>query len=238
MLQHHLEFEIVTPRTLKDFKGEILVLSDVRCISGEELDLIEAYLKAGNALIATDQSGKYDETGMKSRTNRLKKMMKETFGSNNATSLREDQFHYYQIGPGIKYTEYCRRSFNHYAWSGDYTKSEFWKRKDELLSNLRTKFKYQPVIRIEASPYLSTQIAEVDSKLSVFMANFRGLKGDEVATQIPEENVKISFPADSGTKIFFLPFLGEKVQLQTSKENDQLICVLPPINKGGVVWLE
>jgi hypothetical protein len=238
MLQHHLEFEIVTPRTLKNFKGEILVLSDVRCISGEELDLIEAYLKAGNALIVTDQSGKYDETGMKSKDNRIKRMMKETFGVDKATSLREDQLHYYQIGPGVKYMEYCRRGFNHYAWSGDYTKSEFWKRKDELLSDLKTRFKYQPAISIKASPFLSAQIAQVDSKPHVFLANFRGLKRDEVATQIPEENVEIRFPVESGTKIYFLPFLGEKEQLQARKENDQLVCVLPPIKKGGVVWLE
>ena len=37
LLQAHLEFQVVTPRTLKDYKGEILILPDVKCISDEEI---------------------------------------------------------------------------------------------------------------------------------------------------------------------------------------------------------
>ena len=31
LMQKHLEFQIVTPRTLADFRGKTLVLPDVRC---------------------------------------------------------------------------------------------------------------------------------------------------------------------------------------------------------------
>jgi len=187
MLQSHLEFEVVTPRTLKDFKGEILFLADIRCMSLNEVALLKTYFQAGNALIVTDQSAKYDETGMKNEINPLKKMLEQEINGNKG----EQQFHHYFIGPGVKYKEYCQKGYNHYAWSGDYKQSVFWKKKDEFLSDLKTRFKYHPAISIKASPFLSAQIAQVDSKPHVFLANFRGLMRDKMATQIPEENITI-----------------------------------------------
>lgn len=37
LLQSHLEFQIVTPRTLARFRGRLLILPDARCMSGEEI---------------------------------------------------------------------------------------------------------------------------------------------------------------------------------------------------------
>lgn len=78
----------------------------------------------------------------------------------------------------------------------------------------------------------------MEAKPHIFLANFRGLKKDQVAVQIPETGVTIRFPAKSGTKIYYLPYLGKKVQLKGQQEGDQLVCELPAIEKGGVVWLE
>ena len=40
LMQSHLEFEIVTPRTLADFHGEMLLLPDARTLSEHELELL------------------------------------------------------------------------------------------------------------------------------------------------------------------------------------------------------
>ncbi len=60
------------------------------------------------------------------------------------------------------------------------------------------------------SPFISTQSARVEGKPYLFLANFSGLKSDEVVNQIPESNVKVSFIGKSSSKIFYLPFMGEK----------------------------
>ncbi len=232
MLQGHVEFEIVTPRTLKEFEGEILILPDVKCISQEEVDILGMLMNSGTGLIATAETGKYDEAGNKYKTNPVQAMAEQISETGDYT------YAFYVICPGKRYTELCKRDFDQSAWSGKYEKSKFTVTREQFLSDLTGKFAYEPEIKIEASPFISAQMALVESRPHVFLANYRGLKKDEVAIQIPEEGIKISFPAKSGANVYFLPYLGEKVQLQTQTQGEQLECVLPAIEKGGVVWAE
>ena len=51
LLQSHLEFQIVTPRTLKSFQGEMLILPDARCLSTVELESLHSYRASGKTLI-------------------------------------------------------------------------------------------------------------------------------------------------------------------------------------------
>jgi hypothetical protein len=53
LMQKHLEFQVVTPRTLAEFKGHTLVLPDVRLLSAEEKDRLSQYLSADNRLVIT-----------------------------------------------------------------------------------------------------------------------------------------------------------------------------------------
>jgi hypothetical protein len=238
MLQNHLEFEVVTPRTLKDFNGKILVLADVKCISQNEINLLENYLQSGNSVVFTAESGKYDETGQKNNKNPIQMMLSEKFSDDKKSSMKKQPFIYYVVCPGKKYMEYCKREYNYASWSGKYENSLFMKTKINFLSALKKEFKYQPEILVKASPFLSTQIASVESKPHVFLANFRGLKKDEKANQIPEENIRLEFPNKKNTKIYYLPFLGTKTELKGQVENNKLICTLPSIEKGAVIWLE
>ncbi len=238
MLQNHLEFEVVTPRTLKEFKGEILVFADVKCISQNELANLKAYLESGNALIVTGESGKYDETGMVNEVNPIRQRLKQKISTNGTNSGQGMNYTYYIVCPGKKYYEYCRREYNSAAWSGKYRQSMFYSTGDDFLSELKTKYNYKPGINIIASPFISTQIAQVESKSYIFLANFKGLKRNEVAEQVPEENITIGFPNTEGAIIYYLPFLGEKIELKGQVMESQLVCVLPPVEKGAVVWME
>ena len=98
--------------------------------------------------------------------------------------------------------------------------------------------KSKPAAEIEASPFVSTQIAKVNGKAYVFMANFKGLKGGQVAQQIPERNVKITFPAEQKARIYILPFLGQVQEAKAEWSNGKAYCVIPEIEKGAVVWCE
>jgi len=53
LMQAHREFQVVTPRTLGEFRGRTLILSDVRVWSELEKNSIEQYLKQGGRLIVT-----------------------------------------------------------------------------------------------------------------------------------------------------------------------------------------
>jgi hypothetical protein len=51
LMQKHLEFQIVTPRTLNEFKGATLILPDVRVLSSEEKNWLATYVNGSNKLL-------------------------------------------------------------------------------------------------------------------------------------------------------------------------------------------
>jgi len=51
LLQNHLEFQVVTPRTLSDFRGTTLVLPDVSVLSASERGQLQSFLAQGGRLI-------------------------------------------------------------------------------------------------------------------------------------------------------------------------------------------
>jgi hypothetical protein len=56
LLQTHREFQVVTPRTLASFKGEALVLPDVRELNNEEKSTLKKLAAAGTYMIVTGQN--------------------------------------------------------------------------------------------------------------------------------------------------------------------------------------
>jgi hypothetical protein len=238
LLQAHLEFQIITPRTLGNYKGAILILPDVKCISDAEVASIESYVKKGKGLVITGKTGQYDISGFSREINPFQTMLNINDPLKMKVSDGELNMIYYPNCPGKTYSECCKREFNEAAWEGSYIESEFNSLKNSFVSVLKGTFKYHPSIEIDTSPFISAQIAEVKNNPHVFLANFKGLKRDEVAQQIPEENIVIGFPNKKNAKIYYLPYLGKKMELKGQVKEDQLMCTLPPVEKGAVVWLE
>ena len=65
LMQKHLEFQIVTPRTLADFRGKTLVLPDVRMLGESEKSWLQSFAGQGNRLVITGT----DATGVGSSQN-------------------------------------------------------------------------------------------------------------------------------------------------------------------------
>ena len=53
LMQKHLEYEVVTPRTLAAFAGPALVLPDVRLLDSDERKSLEAFVAGGGKLVVT-----------------------------------------------------------------------------------------------------------------------------------------------------------------------------------------
>jgi hypothetical protein len=53
LMQKHLEFQIVTPRTLADFQGRTIVLPDVRILSEGEKKTLQDFAHAGRRVVLT-----------------------------------------------------------------------------------------------------------------------------------------------------------------------------------------
>ena len=55
LMQKHLEFQVVTPRTLADFRGKALILPEVRVINEEERAWLRKYVGGGKTLVITGE---------------------------------------------------------------------------------------------------------------------------------------------------------------------------------------
>lgn len=56
LMQTHREFQVVTPRTLADFRGETLVLPDVRELNDSEKDALKKLAASGTRVVITGQN--------------------------------------------------------------------------------------------------------------------------------------------------------------------------------------
>jgi hypothetical protein len=56
LMEKHMEFQIVTPRTLPAFKGRVLVLPDVRILGETEQKSLEDYVKSGRTLVLAGEN--------------------------------------------------------------------------------------------------------------------------------------------------------------------------------------
>jgi len=235
LLQSHLEFQIVTPRTLQDFHGDLLILPDARCLGNEEVKSLVSYARSAKTLIVTGQSGKYDETGASRESNPVHQLLGIT---NPAGKKTGKKFIFYPECPGKAYYAALQKDFDQQAAAGQWEQAGFNKLRKAFVGEILEVSGFQPAVQIDASPFLSTQIAKVDGKVSVFLANFKGLKSKEIAQQIPEENATIAFSASRPGTIAILPFLGQVQKVQGNFSGGKVTCKLPPIDKGAVVWVE
>jgi hypothetical protein len=233
LLQSHLEFQIVTPRTLGDFSGELLIMPDARCVGSEELNRLESYVKSAKTLMVTGQSGKYDNSGTQVTANPLHEMLGITNPVHKTTG---SNFIYRPDCPGKAYYAQLQKEYDGAAAAGTFEAEEFNALRRAFVADVTTSWK--PAVEVTASPFVSTQIASVDGKSSIFLANFKGLKSKEVAKQIPEQKVKVTFAAQGPGTIVFLPFLGSPQRLKGSFDHGKLSAELPTIEKGAVAWLE
>jgi hypothetical protein len=91
-------------------------------------------------------------------------------------------------------------------------------------------------ITVTASPMVAAQIASVDGKVHVFLANFQGLRAKENAVQVPEAHAQVTAPGK--LRGHFLPFLGDEIEISGQYERGSTRFDLPAIRKGAVVWFE
>ncbi|MCF7805458.1 MAG: hypothetical protein K9N46_08830 [Candidatus Marinimicrobia bacterium] len=238
LMQSHQEFQIVTPRTLENFGGEVLILPDVKCLNETELNQLKKFVNAGKSLIVTGESGAYDYRRQLRPENPLHKMLGIEDTRKFTKSVSGKKFVYFPGHPGKAYFDSIEEEFNEKAFAGESADTEFNMLRNDFVRVITEDLQFQPRVEVSASPFVSTQIAAVDGNPTVFIANFKGLKAKENAVQISEENVEIRFPVDAGSTVYLLPYLGEKKQIDAQKENGALTVTIPRIDKGAVVWVE
>lgn len=199
LMQKHLEFQIVTPRTLQEFRGQTLILPDVKILSASEKDWAGKFAAQGNRLVVTGT----DATGL----------------GPSGDVVRFPQC------PGKAYEAALEKDFDQVAPESQ----------QEFLASL----KGAEEIRVTAGPKLATSISRnPEGRISVYFANFAGLRGGVNPIQEPQNDAVVRVKAATEGKGFFLPFMGVPQPVAGARDGDLITFKLPPITRGAVFWYE
>jgi hypothetical protein len=218
LLLTHREFEIVTPRTLSQFSGRVLILPDARCLDNGEIATLQHFASAGRKLIMTGQTGALQINGEKRNDNPLQKLAQSDFGTAFEQILSKSYAgaaaHATLPIPGVEEA------------SGRF--------ETDVLKNTDAGRK----VSITASPFVISQIASVDGKLHVFLSNFKGIVAKQNPAPKPESDTVIEFPKAGGSHIYALPYLGERSELPARVVKGKLVVHIPAFTRNIVVWRE
>ncbi len=217
LLNNHIEYQIVTPRTLKDFSGSALILPDVKILTEDEIKIVERFYDNGKNLIMTGETDYYDSRRKTKKENDLLKY----FESNE-----NGKYLYLPECPGKKYFE---------------------KHDTSLIKNFNNQTKsflqdYSPKYRIKASYNVSIQQVSIGDKECIFISNLKGLKGYSKCIPDTEQKIEVEFESTVIPEIYFIPYLGKKQKInldykQTAmNEGKKMISFsLLPIQFGGII---
>jgi hypothetical protein len=227
LLREHIEFEIVTPRTLSSSKSSLLILPDVKCMDENEFSELKAWLKNGKTLLYTGETGKYNE---KREILKNPGRMQELSGM-HPTAIQ------IQGNPERVFYQFLKTSYNQSAQKG---KNPVYDNKDvsKLLNQIHSTKSFTPAVQIENADVCVVQIASVENKPTVFLSNFAGLKGSKNANPITAKNITITFNnAKRNSQAVMISFLGKPLKVKGKWSDGKLRVTLPEISRGCIVQL-
>jgi hypothetical protein len=228
LLMEHIEFEIITPRTLASANCTILLLPDVKCVSDLEYAQFQTWLKKGNTLISTGETAKYNDK---------REIYINPLRMNELSAAYPNVVHF-DGNPERELYRFLKDNFNASASKGKYPAYEN-QGIQQLLQQIKKAKGYSPEIKIENADICVTQIAAVDNKPTVFLANFSGLKGRVNANPFPDKDIKVVF---SNTKrnahAVFTQFLGKPQILKGVWNKGNLTVILPEVDRGAIIQLD
>lgn len=225
LLREHIEFEIITPRTLAATNCKVLLLPDVKCVNDIEYSQLQSWLKKGNTLISTGETGKFNDkreiSGNQSRMQELSRVYSNAI----------------QIGgnPEKEFYRFLKENFNASVYTGKYPTYED-KGISQLLDQVNKAKGFAQAVKIENAEVCVTQIASVDNKPTVFLSNFSGLKPKVNANPLPAKDVVVTFSnVKQEADAVFIPFMGTPLHIKGEWINGNLKIMLPPILRGAIV---
>lgn len=228
LIQKRIAFEIVTPRTLKKFKYELLIFPNVKSMGEEELEEIETILKEGKQhLVFTEHTGEYDNNRQRVNVSRIKSLI--AAHKRNAIYLPDD--------PGTEFDGFMEREYDQATYHDRALRRPDSKSYDQIESILN-KF-YVPKVSVTSAIGCVTQMAMINGNPTVFISNFTGLKSKENAIPVSRTGVKITFYRLPGrpVKINFISFLEKSVQLEGVWSKNELTVHLPAFQRGAIITL-
>ncbi len=198
LLQNHLEFQVVTPRTLSAFRGDTLVLPDVSELSDPERKSLQSILTRNGRLVIA--------------------------GAEPPGLPRSERTARFELSPGAAHLRALEEDF---SAASQHMPAQF-------LAALAP----NQDVSVTASPFIASNIAQVNGQTHVFLANFAGLVPHHNSKPSTETSVRLTVPASCKCVLRFLPFLGDEQTVTSASTGDKQVFSLPAFDRAAVAWLD
>ncbi|MGI8961282.1 MAG: family 10 glycosylhydrolase [Bryobacteraceae bacterium] len=226
LLLTHREFEIVTPRTLSQFSGRVLILPDARCLDDGEIASLWHFTSTGRRLVITGKTGTLQIDGAERAANPLRQLTVEQGAQ------------WTQSDPGISFEQTITKTYAIAAANASLSIPEIKEASARFETDVLKNTNAGRKVSITASPFVLSQVASVQGKLHVFMSNFKGIVAKQNPAPKPESDAVIEFPRTVDSHIYALPYLGERSELTARIAGDKWVVHVPAFTRSIVVWSE
>ncbi|MGI9070044.1 MAG: hypothetical protein ACR2JB_01625 [Bryobacteraceae bacterium] len=226
LLVTHREFQIVTPRTLSQFRGRLLILPDARCLGNGEVARLRHFISTGRKLVVTGKTGTLQIDGAERAVNPLRQL------------TSEKSVLWTQLDPGVSFQQTLMKTYASAAAHASPSIPEIEDAAARFESDVLKSTDAGRKVSITASPFVISQIASVNGKLHVFLSNVKGIVAKQNPAPKPESNTIIEFPMAAGSHVYAMAFLGERSKLATRVIGDKLVVHVPAFTRSIVVWRE
>ena len=235
LIQSHIQFQIVTPRTIEKLSPKILILPDVKCLSEEEINSLKSLAEKDTKFVITGESGKYNEN----REIRKENAIEEIFGfENDVQKTGGKNFIYIQNCPGKKYSQIINSDLNVY-FIENHDSKKIDDTKTEFLSDLYNLTSYSPKLKIDAPIDLIATTSITEKNIYIYLTNVKGICESCNSNNRSIKEIKIKYDKSLGNEnVTILPFLGEETKLEVTQNSGELSFIVPEIERGMVVTIE
>jgi hypothetical protein len=102
----------------------------------------------------------------------------------------------------------------------------------DLLGAIRT----NTGLDLKASKNVVVHEMRIGNRVYLFFANFDGLQPGVKATPNVQQDMQLRVPASFGTKLHWLPFMGNETTVEGEAAAEDIHFTLPNLERGAVAW--
>ncbi len=234
-MNDHVNFQIVTPRTLNAFKGRLLILDNIKCVDNKEIQSFRTLLNRGIKFLVTGNSLSFDDN----RVLRLGNYLKTLFGVRDTiVNMQSRQVLYMTGDPGMKYYTIGDSVMDGYFNGNRNDGNELMKYSGAFGDKLSAFCDWTPGLRVRAPLRVISFVSNTKDRTYINLIDVRRLSAVSKGTESPDR-VTIAYKKSlGGPWVRVTPFLGGTYIMKAQSKGGDYFFRLPSLNRGAVIWID
>ena len=236
LINNHFNYQIITPRTLNNFNGKILIFDNVKCASDDELNDIEKLKNKGIKFLVTKNTFAYDDNRVKRSRRVLQTMFKVSQPDTNI--FESDEVLYFNKSPGAEYYEILKSNMNNYFNHSDSAGIKIKKYYKEFGDKLYNFAGGSSSIKIQAPLEIISSVSEENNHTYITLINVKALC-TVCGKDRDSASIKILYKKSVGNNtVSVTPYLGKTYRVTAGEDNGEYYFSIPRLKRGAVVWIK